>query len=288
MLEKLESISPYEFEDLIGQLWERQGWETTVRRGSRDKGIDVVGQKNNKKALIQAKRFGQENKVSSGAVRNYATLYQQEEDADQVIIITTSSFTKPALELGQDLDVRTIGGLELVRLLQKHDAIDVVEQYTNSRIKRRKSKRKTQSKSPGRTNQKEERRTRRASRPSRASRSQPSEPTKPADDSIVHLKIVNQRGILIKDATVELCTEMTTKMVSSRDDRALRIRFPENSSELQTIIHHPRYRTVGGTLDRSRNKYFRVELTRRSLWDRIKNRFKTSVGLVEILTSDET
>lgn len=103
-------LDPYYFERLIATIWEHLGYDTTVRSGSRDRGIDVevLSDDGNDLKLIQAKRHMKSNKIGSQDVRKYATLYQQKPDADEVIIVTTSTFTKEAKKLGNDLDVTLV------------------------------------------------------------------------------------------------------------------------------------------------------------------------------------
>jgi predicted outer membrane protein len=103
-------LSPYEFENFVGEVWSELGWETEVTKGAQDRGIDVVAQRDDKTELIQVKRYAIDNKVGSNEVRKYATLYQQESDADSIALVTASSFTRQAEELADDLDVRTIDG----------------------------------------------------------------------------------------------------------------------------------------------------------------------------------
>ncbi|WP_159440198.1 restriction endonuclease [Natronorubrum thiooxidans] len=120
ILATLRRIDPYVFEKFIGEVWEGQGYNTTVRRGSDDRGIDVVATKRTKKELLQVKRYSSENKVGSQKVRKYATLYQQVGDADQVIIITSGFFTDEAKTLGRNLDVELIDADQLFDLVQKY------------------------------------------------------------------------------------------------------------------------------------------------------------------------
>lgn len=69
--------------------------------------------------LIQAKAYSKENKISSNEVRNYATLYQQEDDVDEVVLVTTSRFTSQAKELAQDLDVDAIDRENLAEMVSE-------------------------------------------------------------------------------------------------------------------------------------------------------------------------
>jgi len=108
--EEFRELDPYYFEDLIAWIWEHLGNNTTVRQGSGDRGIDIEVKSNDGNALklIQAKRYKKSNKLGSPDVRKYATLYQQQPNAEEVIIVTTSTFTEEAKRLGNDLDVTLV------------------------------------------------------------------------------------------------------------------------------------------------------------------------------------
>lgn len=122
--QQLHQMDPYRFEELVAELWELQGYETVVRQGSGDRGIDVEATKSfpsNEKVLIQAKRKQEGDNVDSKMVRNYATLYQQVPDADKVTIVTTSDVTRPGEQLSQDLDVEVITGDTLTEYIVTND-----------------------------------------------------------------------------------------------------------------------------------------------------------------------
>lgn len=115
------NIDPYEFEQLVADIWENHGYETTVTQGSQDKGIDVRAHQETpveQELLIQAKAYSEDNKVGSEEVQRYSALKQQE-DADSVAIVTTSSFTKQARELADDLDVKLIDRESLTELVDE-------------------------------------------------------------------------------------------------------------------------------------------------------------------------
>lgn len=115
---QIQQLSPYDFEDLIGEIWSELGWETEVTKGAQDRGIDVVAQRDDETELIQVKRYAVDNKVGSNEVRKYATLYQQESDADSIALVTASTFTPQAEELASDLDVRAIDSDRLYNYIQ--------------------------------------------------------------------------------------------------------------------------------------------------------------------------
>lgn len=134
ILDSLSSIDPYEFEQFVAALWERQGWDATVSEQSRDAGIDITVKRTDpfeQTQLIQAKRYAQSNKVSSSEIQQYASLRQQVPNADTVIVATTSDFTSDARARADDLNVKLVDGATLLQVIDDHDAYDLVEQYTD-------------------------------------------------------------------------------------------------------------------------------------------------------------
>lgn len=133
LLETMRSLDPYHFEQLVADLWQEcQGWTTEVQQQSRDKGADIVGEPpgwSDSKTIVQAKRYAEGNKVTSEQIQQYSALRQQYSDVTGVTVVTTSSFTKPALEIAERLDVRCLDGEDLVRLIRRDGGTEIVEWY---------------------------------------------------------------------------------------------------------------------------------------------------------------
>ena len=121
VLSYLEDIGPYEFENLIAEIWELKfGYTTRTTSASQDRGVDIVAIQNEplrEKILIQTKLYQKGNKVGSKQIREYATLYQQDNDADQVVLISTGGFTKQADELADDLRVNIFDKEDVIKWL---------------------------------------------------------------------------------------------------------------------------------------------------------------------------
>lgn len=120
-LSAIRSMDPYDFEKLVAKVWDSQGYNTNVRQASNDKGVDVEATSGNHKILIQAKRYAARNKIGGPDVRKYATLYQQDPDANQVIIVTTSSFTSQAKEIAAEQNITTIDGQRFISLMNENN-----------------------------------------------------------------------------------------------------------------------------------------------------------------------
>ena len=128
----LQEMDPYEFEYFVGDLWERMGWETTVSTASADKGVDITARKStpyDQLLLIQAKRYGPNTTVGSPEIQQYASLRNQFDGVDKVLLVTTNDYTRQAREIATNLNVKLINGDELVELIHEHDSLDLVAKY---------------------------------------------------------------------------------------------------------------------------------------------------------------
>lgn len=98
----IDIMSGSEFEQYIAKLFKSYGYKTEVTKASGDQGIDVIAEKNGTKYAIQAKcyNFPVGNHAIMEAVAG-AKYY----DADQIMVITNSTFTKSAIELAQKNNV---------------------------------------------------------------------------------------------------------------------------------------------------------------------------------------
>lgn len=123
--EKLQSMDPFQFEVLVGDLLQNIGYENVeVTKRSGDKGIDVkanltVGGLTNVKTVIQAKRYKDKNKISGKTI----TQLRGSAEVDQRgLVITTSSFTKDAIEESRaqnKMPVALVDGKKLIELMFK-------------------------------------------------------------------------------------------------------------------------------------------------------------------------
>jgi hypothetical protein len=107
--EMLRGLDPRRFEELIAELFARQGFDVTLTPRTRDGGKDVYAIKNDEVGkslyLIECKRYAATNKVGVETVR---ALYgvATAENATKGIIATTSSFTKGAIDFATPLEYK--------------------------------------------------------------------------------------------------------------------------------------------------------------------------------------
>jgi restriction system protein len=97
----LSEMSWREFEELVGNLLEAEGWAVDVTRPSRDGGFDVRATKSDDvlgdlTSLWQAKRYRDPNKVRLHEVRELSAV-REEIRASKAMIVTTSRLTRDAI-----------------------------------------------------------------------------------------------------------------------------------------------------------------------------------------------
>jgi hypothetical protein len=102
--ETLFAIHPRQFEQLIAHLFDDRGYSVELTPQSRDGGRDVIVRAQTGFGdllfLVECKRNRPNRPVSVGLVRSLLGVVEDEE-ATMGVLITTSSFTKNALELGE-------------------------------------------------------------------------------------------------------------------------------------------------------------------------------------------
>jgi restriction system protein len=117
----LMDLNPFEFENLVGNLFTQMGLETKQTQTSRDGGVDAIAYDSRPilggKVVIQAKRY--KNTVGVAAVRDlYGTMIN--EGASKGILVTTSGYGKDAFEFAKDKPIEMINGGGLLYLLENH------------------------------------------------------------------------------------------------------------------------------------------------------------------------
>jgi restriction endonuclease Mrr len=112
-------LTPGEFEKLTGKILEANGFhDVQIVGGSGDLGIDIfaLDQYGNKHA-VQCKRYAPGNTVGSPAIQTFFGMMIHHQ-VQKGIFVTTSTFSRPAIDLATQRDIQLIDGDQLIRLLQ--------------------------------------------------------------------------------------------------------------------------------------------------------------------------
>jgi predicted Mrr-cat superfamily restriction endonuclease len=111
------SMSPDDFELFIKQLFSSMGYTVTRTGKSGDEGIDLVFEDSDQSlVIVQCKRY--KNIISSSIIRDFFGAMQHVK-AKKGYIITTSGFTKPAIEWSKGKPIVLIDKYELAKLVKE-------------------------------------------------------------------------------------------------------------------------------------------------------------------------
>ncbi|WP_336770001.1 restriction endonuclease [Bacillus bombysepticus] len=102
-IDDIDLMTGEEFEIYLADLLKKLGFETKLTKGSGDQGVDIIANKNEKRYVIQAKRY-------SGTVGNesvqQAIAGKEFLKADEAWVITNSTFTRSAIELASNTQTK--------------------------------------------------------------------------------------------------------------------------------------------------------------------------------------
>lgn len=116
----LMDLDPFEFENLVSNLFSKMGLEVKQTRSTKDSGVDAIAFDTRPiiggKIVIQAKRY--KNTVGVSAVRDlYGTMMN--EGASKGVLVTTSSYGGDAYVFSKNKPIELIDGGNLLYLLQQ-------------------------------------------------------------------------------------------------------------------------------------------------------------------------
>ena len=118
LLAKLRKMRPEEFEDFIADLYRRLGYATERVGGSRDGGVDAIGNKDGVIYYIQCKKY-YTTEVGIEEIGEYYKNFTSSLAEGKRIIITTNIFTKEAMEFAKDKPIELIDGFKLLKIIKQ-------------------------------------------------------------------------------------------------------------------------------------------------------------------------
>ena len=117
-IHEIDKMDGYQFETYLKALYKELGFKSDITQAAADFGADLVMRDNNKKVVIQAKRYGYQNKVSIGAIQEvYSAIPYYK--ADQGIVITNSYYTAAARKLAKACKVRLLDRKDLISFIKQ-------------------------------------------------------------------------------------------------------------------------------------------------------------------------
>ncbi|WP_052862819.1 restriction endonuclease [Streptomyces niger] len=109
------AMDAYEFENAVAALCERDGCiDVEVVGGANDLGADIVATTSDGRTLVvQCKRYAESHKVGSQDLQRFGGTCYTVHGADVAALVTTSSFTDPAIEYAEQCGILCFSGTEL-------------------------------------------------------------------------------------------------------------------------------------------------------------------------------
>jgi hypothetical protein len=113
-IEEIDTMDPFNFELLLGMIFESKGFRIHETPKTGDQGADVLLEKAGEATVIQAKLYS--HPVSNSAVQE-AVAAKSHFSCHHAMVVTNNDFTKSARELATSNNVRLIARNELVQLV---------------------------------------------------------------------------------------------------------------------------------------------------------------------------
>jgi restriction endonuclease Mrr len=126
--EKLARLRPREFEELIAEMFTREGYDVTLTPESRDNGVDLYVAKRTRFGsllyVVECKRFRPDRPIGPSLVRQLRGIVERE-CATAGILVTTSSFSAGARkeQSAVPFKLSLYDNRDLQRWLRNHDML---------------------------------------------------------------------------------------------------------------------------------------------------------------------
>lgn len=111
-----KNLNGHQFEDWLKELFTILGYQVVRTKLSGDQGADLIIKKENKKSVVQAKKY--QGGVSNKAIQEVVAS-KKHYDATEAIVVTTGNFTKSAMELAKSNHVELWDGKKLNKIVEE-------------------------------------------------------------------------------------------------------------------------------------------------------------------------
>jgi len=117
----LKNMSPSQFENLVADIYEKQGYKVTVTAGSHDRGIDIVAEKSigdaREKVAIQCKH--QQANIGRPLLQQLWGVVTDNQSITRGDFVTSSGFSAEAKDFANGKRLTLIDSKELIRLAKE-------------------------------------------------------------------------------------------------------------------------------------------------------------------------
>jgi len=132
---KLRELDGTAFTRLVADLWEAQGWSTTVFSATNQVVYDIVAMREEpeeRRILLWTEHRPDDSQLGPRAVKRCATARDSSQGADSATIVTNALLRTAAKQRAQELDVTVIDGSDLIDLVRFEGFVDRLDGATTS------------------------------------------------------------------------------------------------------------------------------------------------------------
>ena len=116
-LSQIDSLTGEEFERLLMNIFEKQGYEVELTKRSHDYGADLIMKKNNTISIVQAKCYGKNIGIKAVQEIISAKVHYR---AEEMFVATNRYFSKDAVVLASEHNVKLIDRDVISVLVRKY------------------------------------------------------------------------------------------------------------------------------------------------------------------------
>ena len=113
----IDQMSGYNFESFLKRIFEKMGYKVQHTTLSNDQGADLIVEKFGERTVIQAKNWG--NNVGNSGIQEVVAAIKHY-NATKAMVISTSGFTAPAIDLAKSNNVELWDRSKLVKILEEY------------------------------------------------------------------------------------------------------------------------------------------------------------------------
>lgn len=110
---------PTKFEEFCAKLYKKMGYTVKITPKVNDGGYDLILHKNKEKSIVECKCYALRHSVGRPLIQKLVGANQTAQ-ADKIIFITTSYFSKEAIQYAHEINVELIDGETLINLTQQY------------------------------------------------------------------------------------------------------------------------------------------------------------------------
>jgi hypothetical protein len=129
--QKLHDLEQEQFTEFVADLWEAQGWSTTVFSTTNQVVYDIVAMRDEpeqRRLLLWSEHRSGDGQIGPRTIERCATARDSSQGADSATLVTNALLRTAARQRAEGLDVTVIDGNDLIELIRFEGYLDRLDQ----------------------------------------------------------------------------------------------------------------------------------------------------------------